>query len=118
MSASQSVLIASLELCRKRIPSEWKDQLSARSLTVEEFQVAMNMLKENPNEEPGEDIAVAPFSDEAPGKEQGIDDASLLNDTQGGEKTLSDAGQPSARKHGARARKYGARKLLAVLAAE
>jgi len=31
LSASQSVLIASLELCRKIIPSEWKDRLSART---------------------------------------------------------------------------------------
>ena len=55
LSASNSALIASLELGRKRIPSEWKDRLSAR--TVEEFQVAMNMLEENPNEEPGEELA-------------------------------------------------------------
>jgi len=109
-SASNSALIVSLELCRKRIPSEWKDRLSAR--TVEEFQVAMNMLEENPNEEPGEEqaIAAAPFSDEASGKERAIDAAPLPHDTQGGEKTLSDTGQPSARKHGARARKHGARK--------
>ena len=81
LSASHSALIVSLELCRKRIPSEWKDRPNAR--TVEEFQVAMNMLEENPNEEPGEEqaIAAAPFSDEASGKERAIDAAPLPHDT-------------------------------------
>ena len=96
LSASHSALIASLELCRKRIPSEWKDRLSARSLTVEEFQVAMNMLEENPNEEPGEEqaIAAAPLSEEAPGMERAIDAAPLLHGTLGEEHTISAASLP------------------------
>jgi len=108
LSTSNSALIASLELRRKRVPSEWKDRLSARSFTVEQFQVTMNMLEENPNEEPGEKkaLAAALLSDEAPGKERAKDAAPLPHDTHSDKQTLSDVGQPSAQKHGARARKH------------
>ena len=68
------------------------------------------MLEENPNEEPGGEQAkaAAPFSNEAPGKERALDAAPLPRGSLGDKQTLGDAGQPSARKHGARARKHGA----------
>ena len=42
-SAANSALIASFELCRKGIPSKWKDRLSAQGLTMQPFKVSVEI---------------------------------------------------------------------------
>jgi len=42
-SAAHSALIASFELCRKGIPSKWKDRLSAQGLTMQPFKVSVEI---------------------------------------------------------------------------
>ena len=51
----------------------------------------MNMLEENPNEEPGEEhtIAAAPLPGEAQGEEQAIAAAPLPGEAQGEEHTIA-----------------------------
>jgi hypothetical protein len=123
-SAAHSALIASFELCRKGLPSKWKDRLSAQGLTMQPFKVsveianalingapetaaaevlneyskalldqfaeyiakvAMKMLEENPNEEPGVEqaIAAALLPDEALGEGHATD-AALRHENAGG----------------------------------
>ena len=42
-SAAHSALITSFELCRKGIPSKWKDRLSAQGLTMQPFKVSVEI---------------------------------------------------------------------------
>ena len=52
LSAAHSALIASFELCRKGVPSEWKDRLSAQGLTVQPFKVSVEIANALINEPP------------------------------------------------------------------